>query len=194
LSQVDILSLPKQKLTLKLEMEEIWKDIIGFEGCYQISSLGRVKSLGREVYHARYGKQTIKSHIMKLNLTKDGYLRATLKKGTNGKFLAHRLVAIAFIPNTESKLTVNHKNGIKTDNRLENLEWMTSSENITHSYKINLRSGKGQNNNFSKLTDSIVLKIRNEHRELKLIEIAKIYGVSKSVISAVKNRRTWKHI
>lgn len=107
----------------------------------------------------------------------------------------HRLVATAFIPNPENKPFVNHKNGIKTDNRAENLEWCTAKENTIHSYQTKLQiSIKGSNHYASKLTDEQVLEIRAIGGNLLQIEVAEIYGVCRTVISSILNRKIWKHI
>lgn len=97
---------------------ELWKDIEGFDGFYQISNMGRVKSLEK---------------ILNPFISQAGYVRIYLKKGKSIKaFSVHRLVAIHFIPNPENKPTVNHKFKVKTDNRYHQLEWMTNRENIEH--------------------------------------------------------------
>ncbi|KKN63257.1 hypothetical protein LCGC14_0503750 [marine sediment metagenome] len=116
---------------------EKWKDIVGYVGSYQISSLGRVRSLKRRVKCSKRGNLRINyERIMKPILINTGYFTICLNNGEVPRYpLISRLVAIHFIPNPEKKRTVNHKNGIKTNNRVENLEWMTDSENIKHSYR-----------------------------------------------------------
>lgn len=108
-------------------MVEIWKDIKGYEGIYQVSDLGRVKSLN----YNHHGMEA----ILKPSNRGNGYLFVVLcinKIKTN--YLVHRLVCESFLPNPENKRTVNHKNGIKTDNRLDNLEWATHHENNKHAH------------------------------------------------------------
>ena len=122
--------------------EEIWQPIVGFEGIYEISNLNRVKSLERTItYINRWGTETnrtFKSCIVRPSTDKNGYLFVTLKKnGTETHKTIHRLIAEAFIPNPENKPTVNHKNHIRTDNRIENLEWATYPEQIDDEWKNN---------------------------------------------------------
>lgn len=117
-------------------MVEVWHDVKGYEGLYQVSNLGRVKSLERNIKMRQYVLHTVEK-IMKPIFDGKGYNQITLcKSGKMKRISIHRLVATHFIPNTENKPFINHINGIKTDNRVENLEWCTPSENNLHMYRV----------------------------------------------------------
>ena len=116
---------------------EIWKDIEGYEGLYQVSNLGRVRSLDRLVeQNSRWGiqRRIMKGRVMTLRPMAGGYVGVMFKvQGLKPKMmLVHRLVANAFIPNPENLDTVNHKDEDKTNNRVENLEWMTMLDNLAY--------------------------------------------------------------
>lgn len=114
-------------------MNEVWKPIPGYEEYYEISSLGRVKRI--KVGHGTQAGRIIKEYFDKHT----GYCRVALSVNSKVKdYSVHRLVAMTFLPNPEEKREVNHINGIKTDNRLENLEWATPSENRIHAYDTGL--------------------------------------------------------
>ena len=115
------------------KMIEVWKDIEGFEGLYQVSNLGRIKSAFREGTKGGIIKQFIINRYPKVHLHKDG---------VSHFIYTHRLVAKAFIPNPLNKPQVNHKNGNKHDNRAVNLEWATSQENLVHAIETGLRKFK----------------------------------------------------
>lgn len=114
--------------------EELWKPIPGYEGLYEASNFGRIKSLKRRGARER---------ILKPNTCGKDYLCVLLyKEGTRKVSYVHRLVAQSFIPNLENKREVNHINGDKHDNRTKNLEWCSRSENLLHAYKTGLRKGR----------------------------------------------------
>ena len=117
-------------------MKEIWCDIKGYKGLYQVSSKGRVRSLSREVSRCDKKRGFYFGKVMKQAVA-CGYAGIVLcKAGHSKRYLVHRLVAHAFIPNPENKPQVNHKNGNKLDNNVDNLEWVTRSENMKHSFLI----------------------------------------------------------
>lgn len=129
--------------------EEIWKDIKDFEGIYQISNLGRIKRLAKRIYNeGLIGKKYFdsKERILKPSTISKGYKGITLtkdKKRYSKK--VHRLVAETFIPNPENKPQVNHIDCNKENNRIDNLEWCTNSENQIHAFKNGLNSSKKAN-------------------------------------------------
>ena len=123
---------------------EEWRDVAGYEGLYQVSDQGRVKSLERNIPHWRGGERIQKERILKQSVIGGGYLKVVLCAGGKRKmFLVHRLVCEAFHENPENKLDVNHINENKTDNRACNLEWSTRRENINHGTR-NERVAKAQ--------------------------------------------------
>ena len=136
-----VLFLTKDERTMQND-NEIWKPVQGYEGLYEVSSLGRIKSLERYIEQVQNGvlcKRPQKERILKLANFK-GYFSVNLTlNGFQKLYLVHRLVAKAFIPNPENKKEVNHLNGIRNDNQIENLEWATRSENSQHAYDTGLR-------------------------------------------------------
>lgn len=123
-------------------IQEIWKPIKNYEGLYEVSNLGRIKRLSetRELFGGRT-TMFYEDRILKEKKHSGGYKLVCLcKNGTNKSHSIHRLVAIAFIPNPENKRETNHKNAIKSDNRVENLEWVTPSENQLHAYGLGIKN------------------------------------------------------
>ena len=130
---------PLKVVTLCSDKDEEWKSVTGYEGIYEVSNIGRVRSMSRRLWNGHSYIQT-KERILKPNTLAKGYLQVTLYKGKSRKcFQVHRLVAGSFIQNPLSLPQVNHKNGDKKDNRVENLEWCNNSENQIHAWKIGLQ-------------------------------------------------------
>ena len=122
---------------------ELWKDIEGFEGLYQVSTWARVRSLDRWITYKNGVKRFFKSEILKPSYNKDGYLIVYLyKNGKRTSFLVHRLVARAFIPNPDNLPLINHKDEVKDNNYPYNLEWCTDEYNKNYGTAIKRRAEK----------------------------------------------------
>lgn len=121
-------------------MLEEWKDIKNFKGLYQVSNLGNVKSLDKEINNWKSGKCIRKGKILKMQIHKTGYGYLLLHKdGKIHHLFVHRLVAQEFIPNSNNYKEVNHIDGNKLNNKVSNLEWCDRSENMKHAYKNGLK-------------------------------------------------------
>lgn len=177
-------------------INEIWKDIPNYEGLYQASNLGRIKSLTRIVNRRGNTTRTVQERILITISDGKGYKLVNLNKLNVTKMHAvHRLVLFTFVENIKNKPQVNHINGIKNDNRLINLEWVTVSENGLHAYKNGLQiSAKGEKVNNSKLKNEQVLEIRKIGKNIPIKELSNLYNVSISTISMIINNKTWNHI
>ena len=173
-------------------MIEIWKDVKGYEGLYQVSNLGNVKSLNRIKHYVNGRKYTLNGRVLKGILVGNGYYNIVLCSSVKRKFYIHRLVAQSFIPNPKNKPEVNHINGIKTDNRVVNLEWSTRLENQRHAKEMGLGNFCGEMSPTSKLKNEQVLEIRNS--KLKGTELSKLYNIGEMQISRIKNNKNWKHL
>lgn len=162
-------------------MIEEWKDMVGSEELYQISNLGNIFS-------------KISNRIVKSSYDQNGYKIRTHK--VNGKAIVtkvHRAVALAFIPNPENKPFVNHINGIKDDNSVNNLEWVTSSENQKHNISIN-ENRRGTGHWSAKLTEDDVKYIRNNPDKLRQCDLAIKFGLHQSRISAIVSGKSYKDL
>jgi len=179
-------------------MEEIWKEIKGYEGQYEISSHGNVRSLDRVITGYSQGRSCFIKGRVKKQYDTNGYLGLSLcKDGFNRSFRTHRVVAEAFIPNPENKPEVNHKDGVKTNNRVENLEWNTHSENIKHAHNTGLkRNALGENHFRSTASNKLVVELKEALNEDKYTVdyLVKKFKVSTHLISKVKNNKTRKSL
>jgi len=177
---------------------EVWRPIDGFEN-YMISNFGRVKSLTRYEFfknHTKVSRRIRKSKILRFSFDSDGYIHYGLSKNGKGNTRKlHRLIAIAFIPNPENKPCINHINGIKTDNRIENLEWCTVMENNIHGIANGLiKPSFGENNGQSKLNTIKVRIIKRLFNDMSDSSIGKIFNMSSEGIRKIRIGKTWTHI
>ena len=151
--------------------DEIWKPISGYEGIYEVSNLGRVRSCDRFVVYNNGRKHKRKGKVLSQSYDAQKYYKVGLcKNGKQKNFSVHRLVAQAFIPNPGNKEQVNHKDETRTNNRVENLEWATTSENINYGTR-NERVAKA----VSKTKSKPVLQFTREGKF-----IAEFYGASEA--------------
>lgn len=119
--------------------DEIWRDIVGYEKVYAISTLGRVRSFSRTVPHYSGVMRTLRDRILKPGINSAGYETINLYNGSTKKNVkVHRLVAETFLTQPDSDFEVNHKNAIKIDNRLINLEWVSHKENMHHAFSLGI--------------------------------------------------------
>lgn len=168
--------------------QEEWRTVEGWP--YEVSSLGRVRRSGRAC-------ATRPRFLLKAWPNPQGYMRVGLRRGgeRQQKFFVHRLVAFAFHGTPQSGQVPNHKNGIKADNRAENLEWVTPRENNLHAYEVGLM-GRGQAHGMALLREAEVLEIRRRYAEERCSQqsLADEYGVSQALVSQIIRRKVWRHI
>lgn len=167
--------------------KEQWVDIAGYRGLYQISNDGHIES-------CRQGRWK----RMCFTLTRDGYLRVSLRlDGGRKTYCVHRLVAEAFIGPAPDNYETNHLDGNKLNNAVENLEWVTHTENLAHAERLGLMNRAcGAKNGNSKLTVKQVQVIRHTYAQGKKTQakIATMFGVSQAHVSEIVHCRVWRHI
>lgn len=180
-------------------MGEEWKPVLGYEDLYEVSNLGRVRSLDRieripdknGVYHDRVRK----GMILKQNYDgRRNYLHVSLRRNGNGVSRnVHRIVAQAFVPNPNGYAEVNHKDEDKTNNSVENLEWCDHKYNSRYGSK--LTASNGERNSMNKFPESLIRKIREEYipndPKYGLTPLSRKYGISVSHVCSIVKRRRW---
>lgn len=177
-------------------MNEIWKPVKGYEGLYEVSNYGKIKSL-RRWSGSCYKKET---ELSTKRLSKDGYVRIALSKDNKKhETKMHRIVAEHFIENLNNKQTVNHIDGNKLNNRVDNLEWADRHEQLVHAYSLGLKKSiRGTDNNQSKLTKEDVEYIRENYKrqstEFGTVALSKKYGVSNRVIGLITRGLSYKNV
>ena len=173
-------------------MGEIWKDIPNYEGFYEVSNKGRVRSLDRKFVRSNGRKATYKSRILKCSPSPVGYPVASLsKQGKISICYVHALVLLAFVGPRPKNYECRHLDDIKTNNHLDNLCWGTAQENADDRIK-NETVPRGEQHYNAKLSDQDIRNIRKDKRIRR--EIAKDYGVTRECINNIIWRNIWKHI
>jgi len=171
----------------------IWKDLKGYEGIYKISNKGDIIKLATTTVNSLGVIRKHKEKTLSTNC-KNGHYKSVGICGVT-KYV-HRLVAESFIPNVENKKLVNHKDGNKLNNSVDNLEWVTYKENTDHAWKLGLINCRGSNSKHAKLNESQVKEIKEllTIGELTHGEIATKYKVCRQNISYISAGKRWKHV
>lgn len=170
-------------------MNEVWKDIIGYEGFYQVSNIGRVRSLDRDMIDKNGIGYSLKGSIRKISCTGKGYQNIGLSKdGEQKTFFIHRLVAESFIPNPKNLPIVNHIDGDTHNNHVSNLEWVTQSENINHAIKIGNKEPKEVKENPKKPTTNKqkIFDVLNRFPDMKTGKVAELVGCNPRYVTKIR--------
>ena len=173
-------------------MEERWLPVPGFEGLFEVSDRGRIRSL-------KTSSRWKPGYILKARPNNHGYVVAGLRKDSKRtNFVVHRLVLEMFLGPCPPGCVANHKNLDKSDNRIENLEWVTQAENVQHAIDNGHFSfmPMGEANHASKLTANQVREIRCKFAETHCAHqvLADKYGVTRNTVCKIVRRESWKHI
>ena len=166
---------------------EKWRDVVGYEGWYEVSNTGRFMRVKK-------GKSTFIGKVLKHGISADGYKQiAFCVDGISSTHIVSGLVAAAFIGPRPYGFQVNHKDGSKENNFVENLEYVTPSQNVQHAYDTGLSTSRGEKNGRNILCEKDVLHIRElfKEKEMTRMEISAMYGVTLSCLDNISSRQTW---
>lgn len=176
--------------------EEIWRGVVGHEEAYEVSNLGRVRSLARTVRLVAHGKETRRSvppRILRPGPSRSGHLTVAIGKGNSRQ--VHALVLEAFVGPCPPRMEGLHLNHMPSDNRIDNLKWGTRSENLKMDFAAGTRSNRGEQSAAAKLTAAKVREIRAARlQHVSYKKLAEEYGVSPGCIWHAANRLNWKHV
>lgn len=195
---------------MKNSEKEKWLPVVGYEGLYDISTFGRIRSYQFSGKMPKSGMRKIPK-VLNAKVESNGYRRASLYKNKKVSYVQlSRLVATAFLENKNNYPVVNHLDGCKSNDVVTNLEWCTASENVLHAFRTGLRKSpdsaerkkrsdglkkawksweNGVYKGSSKLSKEQVLSIRNDKR--KQVDIAKAFSISQGAVSRIKTRSVW---
>jgi hypothetical protein len=190
------LSIKRKPIEKIFDLEnEIWKPVFEYENLYEVSNFGRVKRKEKKVYSEERNCYFIKKErICNQFVDRYKYVNLVVYGVKTKRVTLHRIIANAFIPNPQNKPCVNHKDGNKLNNSIENLEWVTRSENTRHAYKNNLIPN-GENHPKSKLTNSQVIDIyKRVYSGETCIKLSKEFNVHPETITNIKFKRMWKNV
>lgn len=176
---------------------EIWLPIPSYEGLYEVSNCGAVRSFHSNNHRPTHSRISNTPRVLKLNPHKKGYMTVTLCliSGKKKKWLVHQLVAATFIGECPKGMEINHKDGVKSNNHADNLEYMTRQDNIIHKVNV-LGKSRGEGQWLAKLNATQVLEIRKKYRtgSVSQKELSMIYSVHYDTINKIVTYINWKHL
>lgn len=169
-------------------MTEEWRDVAGYGGRYQVSNLGRVRSLNRTIVQSNGKTQARRGRLLKPRPTKAGYRQVHLyEEGAGANQYIHRLVLDAFVGSAPDGTECNHKDGDKTNNHVDNLEWVSHTENIRHAYDNGLCGA-------AKLSPEIAEMIRKVYAlgQHTQEQIGQMFGINQQMTSNIVRGESWR--
>jgi hypothetical protein len=173
-------------------MVETWKSVVGYEGRYEVSDTGLVRSVARSVANTATSSRMLAAVILAPFVHRGGYMVVKLSRSRQKtSHYVHRLVAEAFLGSGEARQEVLHADGDKKNNRLENLSWGSRRDNMRDRHRLG-EVAKGERHGMAKLTEDAVRAILSDTRYHHLV--AADYGVSRSMISMIKRGKHWRHL